>query len=170
MPSLPVAASPSDAAPVALLLPDPRNEPTQHAVHGRLVLELLRELLLLGWGRQVGNAGPRIGSAETPACTQGPARVPGRPDHGRIAPDRRTGRSPLLHRWGGWPAGWQGGWPAAFAAVEREELKKVHWWSRGMCCTAVLVLRGHVVAHEDLCAPEVRPPQYEQCVLAAAIR
>ena len=50
VPSLPLPTTPAAEAPLLLLLPDPRAEPTGRAVHCRLLLELLRELLIVGAG------------------------------------------------------------------------------------------------------------------------
>ena len=112
-PPLPVAA---EAAPVALLLPDPRNEASRRAVHCRLLEELLRELLLLGWEAGVFGGGG-------------------------------------------------GGWPAAFAALERDDIKKARHSparSGGLSGTA-LVLRDARVGRSHLCALEALPLRREEC-------
>ena len=110
-PPLPVAA---EAAPVALLLPDPRNEASRRAVHCRLVEELLRELLLLGW--EAGAFG-----------------------------------------------GGGGGWPAAFAALERDDIIKAHHTPAGSggLRGAALVLRDTRVGRSHLCALEALPLRRE---------
>ena len=90
------------------------NEASRRAVHCRLVEELLRELLLLGW------------EAGTFAC-------------------------------GG------GGWPAAFAALERDDIKKAHHTpvgSGGLRGTA-LVLRDTRVGRSHLCPLEALPLRRE---------
>jgi len=110
LPPLPVAPRTSNSTPVAMLLPDPRNEASRRAVHCRLLVEMLRDLLLLGWGAGAFGCG-------------------------------------------------SGGWPTAFAALERDYVKKAHHAPAGGddLHGAALVLTNARVGHADLCALEAVP-------------
>ena len=160
----------AEAAPVALLLPDPRNEVLHKAVDRNTdrALFVTKRALHVHARRGVPccmplhDKGSYINRLHVLTYTHLPNEASRRAVHCCLVEELL--RELLLLGWeAGAFGGGGGGWPAAFAALERDDIKKAHHTpagSGGLRGTA-LVLRDTRVGRSDLCALEALPLRRE---------